>query len=147
MTRAVLLTYIRCLIHIESLPNRLNSAMHQLTPTVGQWYIRNDGIKFEIVDVGDGFIEIQNQDGSIDEVDTDEWPNLDLELGEEPDDMTGPFDNVPIPDEADGGDPVDIEAVTIEPQRVANEERVNNPDKPLENLESVTVYQSEQPQP
>lgn len=100
--------------------------MNELTPRVGQWYIRPDGLKFEVIDIddGDGLIEVQEQDGTLDEIDASEWTRIDLELTSQPESATAPFDNVPVPDEADGGDPVELEAAA-DPQRVANEERVN----------------------
>jgi hypothetical protein len=98
-------------------------AMNELDPVAGQWYLRPDGLKFEVIDIDeDGLIEVQNQDGTLDEIDVEDWPKINLELVPQSEDATASFDNVPFPDEADGGDPVDIESVMIEPQRVALEE-------------------------
>jgi len=100
--------------------------MNQLDPVAGQWYVRPDGLKFEIIDIDDeGVIEIQNQDGTLDEIDADDWRNITVDVAEQSEDPNAPFDNVPIPDEADGGDPVDIESVTFETQRVSFDEQVS----------------------
>ncbi len=105
--------------------------MNELTPTTGQWYLRPDGFMFEIIDIddGDGVIEIQNEDGTLDEIDADEWSTISLELAEQPEDATASFDNVPLPDEADGGDPVDLESTDIGSLRVSNDERINSIDE------------------
>ena len=97
--------------------------MNELDPVAGQWYVRPDGLKFEVIDIDEGgLIEVQNQDGTLDEIDVEDWPKISLELTSQSEDPTASFDNVPFPDEADGGDPVDLEPVMIEPQRVAVEE-------------------------
>jgi hypothetical protein len=107
-----------------------SSPMNDFTPTVGQWYVRRDGMRFEVIDIddGDGLIEVQDEDGTLDEIDAQEWTKINLELSTQPEDATAAFDNVPIPDEADGGDPMEINPAAIEPQRVSNEERVNSTD-------------------
>jgi len=101
--------------------------MNELDPVAGQWYVRPDGLKFEVIDIDDdGLIEVQNQDGTLDEIDIEDWPKINLELTTQSEDATASFDNVPFPDEADGGDPVEIESVTFGPQRVAIEEITSN---------------------
>jgi hypothetical protein len=83
--------------------------MHQLQPTIGQWYRRRDKEeRFEVVgiDEDEGTVELQNYDGALDEVDKDAWYALDIETSRQPEDLMGVFDLAP-PDEADGGDPLE----------------------------------------
>ena len=124
--------------HIESSSTYLDLTMNELTPLAGQWYVRGDGFKFEVIDIDDqdGLIEVQDEDGALDEIDVDEWPSISLELTTQSEDATASFDNVPLPDEADGGDPVDYNS-TAEPQRVSNEEFVNSVDEDVDADESV----------
>ena len=99
--------------------------MNELSPKTGQWYLRRDGVKFEVIDIDDdGSIEVQDQDGMLDEIDADEWLQLDLEIAAQSEDSTAAFDNVPSPDEADGGDPIEIVA-SAELQRVTDDDRIN----------------------
>ena len=44
-------------------------------PEVGNWFRRIDGSTFEIVavDEGDGTIELQHFDGTLEEIDLDAW--------------------------------------------------------------------------
>jgi len=45
-------------------------------------------------DEEEGTVEIQHFDGDIEEMDLDDWRELDLELIEPPEDWTGPVDDV-----------------------------------------------------
>ena len=93
--------------------------MNQLTPIVGQWYMRSDtGLMFEVVsvDAHDG-VEIQDYDGNLDEVDMNTWRAQDLEPIEQPEDLSGAFD-VAEPDEADGSDESEFDRDWREPQPV-----------------------------
>jgi len=70
-------------------------------PQIGQWYLHQDkGEMFRII----GFdreartIEIQNFDGDLDELDADSWSSLPLELAAQPEDWTGPIDDVEVDD-------------------------------------------------
>ena len=70
-------------------------------PIVDNWYQHLDkGQKFKVVAVAnDGkAVEIQHFDGDVEEIDLDEWKLLDLELIEEPEDWTGPLDNIETDD-------------------------------------------------
>ena len=71
----------------------------QLEPTEGNWYydLESD-IHFNVVSVDEDeeLIEIQYEDGEIDEIELDEWAELDLELSEEPEDW-----NIPDEEEED----------------------------------------------
>src|SRR5262249_43398935 len=86
--------------------------------------LRPNGAKFEVLDVDGDSIELQDEDGMLDKIDADEWPELDLELASQTEDSTAAFDNVPLPDDADGGDPADVVVSNIDLQRVSNEERI-----------------------
>lgn len=66
-------------------------------PIVGNWYQRLDkGQAFKIVaaDEEEGVIEIQHFDGELEELDLDSWFELETELIDEPEDWTGPVDDV-----------------------------------------------------
>lgn len=66
-------------------------------PIVGTWYQHLDkGEMFEVVavDQEQGLIEIQYFDGDVDEIDIEEWYDLNIEPGEEPEDWTGPVDDI-----------------------------------------------------
>lgn len=73
----------------------------RLHPVVGQWYSHRDkGDLFQVValDEQDGTVEIQEFDGALDELDLDEWYQQSLEAAEQPEDWSGPVDDVE-PDE------------------------------------------------
>jgi hypothetical protein len=61
-------------------------------PTVGQWYedLENDET-FQVLKVDEDkeTVEIQHLDGDTEELDVDEWAELDLELAEEPEGWSG----------------------------------------------------------
>ena len=61
--------------------------MSKLKPTVGQWY-RDDerGSIFEIVAIDHDFIEVQHEDGDIEEYDADSWSDLILHAVDAPED-------------------------------------------------------------
>jgi hypothetical protein len=75
--------------------------MNQLTPTVGQWYVMPGGIKFEVIDVDNatGVIEVQDEDGLLGEVETDEWPRFELDATSPPDDLANTLDSMSWMDE------------------------------------------------
>jgi hypothetical protein len=66
-------------------------------PRVDQWYVeaKNDRY-FQVLDFDedDGIIEIQYLDGEVDELDLEEWQELSLEEVEQPEDWTGPLDEI-----------------------------------------------------
>ncbi|MEQ1579303.1 MAG: DUF6763 family protein [Steroidobacteraceae bacterium] len=69
---------------------------NELDPLVEQWYEHRDkGGLFQVVAIdGDaGLVEIQHFDGDIEELDMETWRNLAIELADEPEDWTGPFDD------------------------------------------------------
>lgn len=66
-------------------------------PVVGHWFRRPNGTLFDIVaiDEEDGTIEIQQFDGTIDEVDLENWPELLLIEVSAPEDWSGAVDMDP----------------------------------------------------
>ncbi|HEY9183177.1 MAG TPA: DUF6763 family protein [Gammaproteobacteria bacterium] len=66
---------------------------HELDPKVGRWYRRVDDEQlFKVVDIDedDGLIEIKTADGDVEELDSSEWVELDLEMAEAPEDYVDP---------------------------------------------------------
>lgn len=66
-------------------------------PVIGQWFRRPDGTLFEVVaiDEADRTIELQQFDGTIDEVDLETWPELFLIEVSAPEDWSGSVDMDP----------------------------------------------------
>ena len=66
---------------------------HELDPKVGRWYRRlGDEELFKVVsiDEDDGLVEIRTEDGELEELDSTEWVELDLEAAEAPEDYVDP---------------------------------------------------------
>jgi uncharacterized protein DUF6763 len=66
---------------------------HELDPKVGRWYRRLDDeqlFKVVSIDEDDGLVEIRTVDGEIEELDSTEWVELDLEAAEAPEDYVDP---------------------------------------------------------
>lgn len=65
--------------------------MAKLAPVIGQWYKRPGGDSFEVVavDRDDRTIEIQYFDGTVEELEIDEWVGDDIVAAEPPEDWTG----------------------------------------------------------
>lgn len=64
---------------------------------IGQWYTRRDkGEIFQVVgyDPGSRTIETQTFDGDLDEIDLETWAGLPLAFAEQPEDWTGPVDDI-----------------------------------------------------
>src|SRR5262245_15539594 len=62
---------------------------HELDPKVGRWYRRLDDeqlFKVVSIDEDEGLVEIKTVDGEIEELDSTEWVELDLEAAEQPED-------------------------------------------------------------
>ena len=69
----------------------------RLIPEVGHWYSHRDkGQMFQVVayDEDDGYVEIQDFDGDVDELDLDTWFAMPLDPAEAPEDWTGPVDDI-----------------------------------------------------
>ncbi|MBK7251291.1 MAG: hypothetical protein IPI06_10610 [Gammaproteobacteria bacterium] len=70
-------------------------------PEIGSWYRENGGQLFEVVafDADDGTIEIQYFDGTVEELDIEDWEGQweegALETAEAPEDWTGSVDVEP----------------------------------------------------
>jgi len=71
--------------------------MAMLYPIIGQWFSRPNGTLFEVVaiDDDDRTVEIQQFDGTIDEVDIDNWSDLMLTEVSAPEDWSGSVDMDP----------------------------------------------------
>jgi hypothetical protein len=80
---------------------------HELDPKVGRWYRRLDDeqlFKVASIDEDDGLIEIKTVDGEIEELDSTEWVELDLEAAEQPEDYVDPDEDDEDEDEEDPAD-------------------------------------------
>jgi hypothetical protein len=70
----------------------MTSVGREYEPTVGQWYedLENDET-FQVLKVDEDreIVEIQHLDGDTEELDVDDWAELDLELTEEPEGWSG----------------------------------------------------------
>jgi hypothetical protein len=82
-------------------------------PSIGDWYSLRGGELFEVVaiDEGDGTIDIQYFDGTVEEMDREEWDAQweegALEAAEAPEDWTGSVDMEASDDDGRGSsDPI-----------------------------------------
>ena len=79
-----------------------------MKPTIGSWYRIQGGESFEVVafDEDDGTIELQYFDGTVEEMDIEDWQaeqeNGALEEVEPPEDWTGSVDVDPEEDDLRG---------------------------------------------
>jgi hypothetical protein len=73
------------------------TTMTNPAPVVGKWYARPGGESFEIVafDPDDGSIEIQYFDGTIEELDLEDWREEQILPAVPPEDWTGSVDVEP----------------------------------------------------
>ena len=64
--------------------------MSNPAPVVGMWYARSGGDSFEVVaiDRDDSTIELQYFDGTIEELDFDEWRDEEIVAASPPEDWT-----------------------------------------------------------
>jgi hypothetical protein len=70
---------------------------NRLKPVVGQWYSHLDkGDVFQVVAIDEesGWIEIQEFDGGLDEIEFEEWRQMSIEAAVPPEDWTGPVDEI-----------------------------------------------------
>ena len=80
-------------------------------PSVGDWYRLNGGELFEVVavDEDDGTIEIQYFDGTVEEMDREDWEahceERALQAAEAPEDWSGSVDVEPDEDKPARADP------------------------------------------
>ena len=74
---------------------------HNLKPVTGQWYRHLDkGQTFRVLSAerDEDLIEIQHFDGDLEELEFAEWFGMDLAQAAEPEDWTGPVDDVETDD-------------------------------------------------
>ncbi len=74
---------------------------NEFDPNIDQWYQHRDKgelLRVVAVDKAAGVVEIQDFDGDIEELDFDAWRDMDLELAEQPEDWTGPYDDIETDD-------------------------------------------------
>ena len=66
-------------------------------PVIGHWYRRTNGTLFEVValDEQDATVELQFFDGTIDEVELENWPTMLIERVGAPEDWSGSVDMDP----------------------------------------------------
>jgi hypothetical protein len=82
---------------------------HELDPKVGRWYRRVDDeqlFKVVSIDEDDGVVEIKAVDGEVEELDSAEWVELDLEAAEAPEDYVDPDDEADEDEDAEDPEPV-----------------------------------------
>lgn len=68
-----------------------------LDPVVTQWYrplTKGEPFQVTAFDEAEGTVEIQRFDGDVEELDLDSWRELELEMIEQPEDWTGPIDDI-----------------------------------------------------
>lgn len=63
-------------------------------PVIGQWYEDIQKRRFEVVAVDEDAIEIQYYDGDVEEVDLESWYLMSIVPAAEPNDATGPYDDL-----------------------------------------------------
>jgi hypothetical protein len=83
---------------------------HELDPKVGRWYRRVDDeqlFKVVSIDEDDGLVEIKTVDGEVEELDSAEWVELDLEAAEAPEDYVDHDDDADEDEEVDDPEPAD----------------------------------------
>ena len=68
--------------------------MTKPAPVIGEWFRRPGGDSFEVVaiDRDDRTIEIQYFDGTVEELEIEEWYEAGIEAGDAPEDWTGSLD-------------------------------------------------------
>ena len=69
----------------------------ELEPIEGNWYCNLEKVQdFMVVDMKEkeGTVDIQFFDGDIEELEMEEWEEMDLEEIEPPEDWTGPLDKL-----------------------------------------------------
>jgi len=69
----------------------------ELDPVVGNWYRDQESERtFEVValDEDDGTVEIQYFESEVEGIDIDTWYEMELEIAAEPEDWSGPYDDL-----------------------------------------------------
>ncbi len=115
-------------------------------PIVGNWYEHLDrSQEFEVVELDEdkGIVEIQYYDGDLDEIDLEEWYNLNIEPIEAPEDWTGPIDNIEQDDL--GYTETEMEKEWSRPARQVRRKRVTEEEAEEERDEWGEGYPEEEP--
>ena len=114
---------------------------NELDPIVGNWYKHLDkGHRFVVVavDQQQRLVEAQHFDGDIEEIELDNWYDMELEASEAPEDWSGPVDNIERDDtgytetrmtSADWRDP--LEEIPREPAAAAEDTTPEDERDPL----------------
>jgi len=89
--------YLNSLVHRSTRDVEEGEIMANPAPVIGDWYRRPGGESFEVVaiDRDDQTIEIQYFDGTIAELELEEWLEDVIESTEPPEDWTGSVDDEP----------------------------------------------------
>jgi len=68
----------------------------QTIPVVGSWYQSLDGQLLEVItfDEAENSVEVQYFGGEIDQVEFDTWQSIIANTADQPDDWTGPYDEL-----------------------------------------------------
>ena len=67
----------------------------EFDPIINSWYYHQDkGQKFYVVDVDDdaGLVEIQHFDGDLEEISLKDWYDMEIAIGEAPENWSGAMD-------------------------------------------------------
>jgi len=75
---------------------------NELEPIEESWYYdleQNRHFIVVAVDEDEGLIEIQHENGEIEELEMEEWEDLDVEVSEEPEDWNEPLDEEVVEEE------------------------------------------------
>jgi hypothetical protein len=111
--------------------------INRIAAAPGQWYLdRESGDVFQVVSVdGEGSIDIQHTDGSLEETSVDDWVARTLVGCEQPEDWVGPFDDLEADDiglpeanaEPHGAEiPMERALLEIEEQRAGSMDDTND---------------------
>ena len=76
----------------------------ELDPVVGNWYLNTEtDTTFEVmaIDEDEGTVEVQMYEGEVEEIDIDDWYEMNLEEAAEPDDWVGAYDDTDDEEEED----------------------------------------------
>jgi len=85
------------LLYLKETKAKEHEMIGELDPIEGNWYHHLDkGQDFMVVDVNEreSTVDIQYFDGDIEELEMEEWEDMDLEEIEPPEDWTGPLDDL-----------------------------------------------------
>jgi len=85
----------------------------EMDPVVNNWYRDTDNDRvFEVVavDDDDGTVEIQYFESEVEELDIDNWYEMTLEVMAQPEDWSGPYDDLISDDFGDTEEPMHPES-------------------------------------